>query len=543
MSLLLVAVKDRGVGKQIVSIIRETYPDLRIVQAINFDQCREKMAIDKPEILILGKELFTDREREFFDFLEIIQFTYPVCKVFVMGRNDDGEMVVRKAFTKGILDYLFVPLEKEKVLEALDLVRQKNKANLEEKISPLPTEFLNWVQPSLKNSFVYDFIFGNLTNAKEIYEKSKVLGLDRTPNVVMVVNIDNFSRITANKSELLKHNMRQEVYFVVQDALKDTSQAMLAIVGPDSMAIVLAVEGSEQDTANAIKNISFALANKIRLLVEKKTNMTVSIGIGNYLHDARRLHLSYREVCLALNHKFFMGGNHVIHIDDVEPFSGNLMNIEVGYDLVKAIKLGDKAGCRDCLNEIIKKCFSDMHADPESLRIQAFEFLVVLVGAVREAGVDKKKLLTAEVQLGKELGTQEVADDLQKWMNKVIDVLAELVMEQHNQHSLKAVRESVQYIEEKYFQELSLEEIASNVFLSPNYFSSIFRKETGYTVSDYITKVRIEKAKSLLEEMENRVSDVGFKVGYRDPRYFCRVFKAVVGIPPSKYKQSSWHQV
>lgn len=537
MPLLLAAVKDRSVGKQIAGIVKESYANLRIVQAINYNQYREKVAADKPEILVLSKELFKDQEKDFFNTLEVLQCTYPTCKVLVIGRNDDSSTLVRKAFTKGIVDYLFLPLEKEKLWEALDLIMSKKPESKGQIGSICWDNQPEWVQPSLKSSFVYDFIFGNLTNAKEIYEKSKALGMCRTPNVVLVVNIDNFSGMTANKSELLKHNMRQEVYHVVQDALRETSEAMVAIVGPDSMAIVLTLEESEQDVStNNIKSVSLDLADSIRLLVQEKTNMTVSVGIGSYLQDGRRLHLSYREACLALNHKFFIGGNRVIHIDEVEPFSGNLMNIEVGYDLVTAIKLGDKAGSRNCLNEIISKCFSDKRADPESLRIQAFEFLVLLVGAAREAGVDKKKLLAIEFQLGMELRRQEVAKDLQKWMYKVIDVLAEFVLEHHNQHNLKAVREAVQFIESKYFQELSLDEIARNVYLSPNYFSSIFRKETGYTVSDYITKIRIEKAKELLKNLENSVSDVGLKVGYHDPRYFCRVFKAVVGIPPSKYK-------
>lgn len=101
----------------------------------------------------------------------------------------------------------------------------------------------------------------------------------------------------------------------------------------------------------------------------------------------------------------------------------------------------------------------------------------------------------------------------------------------------KYVRQAKNFIESNYTKELSLDNVAREVGINASYFSALFKKEQGITFSDYLTEVRIARAKELLEEGKWNVSEVGWAVGYKDQKYFSKLFLKVVGIKPSEYKK------
>lgn len=102
-----------------------------------------------------------------------------------------------------------------------------------------------------------------------------------------------------------------------------------------------------------------------------------------------------------------------------------------------------------------------------------------------------------------------------------------------NSRAINKIRSIVQ---EGYAQELSISRIAEEVFLTPNYISLIFKKETGETITDYITKIRMGKAKELLQTTDLKVMEISERVGYENPHYFSTVFKKTVGVHPLKYR-------
>lgn len=113
-------------------------------------------------------------------------------------------------------------------------------------------------------------------------------------------------------------------------------------------------------------------------------------------------------------------------------------------------------------------------------------------------------------------------------------------VEQANQNRLgRAVRRAVHFIEENYGRDLPLEDVAKSVGLSPSYFSSSFKRETGKNVVEYITEYRVEKAIELLGTTNLNTSEVAYRVGFNDPKYFTRIFKRSVGVTPSLYRRYS----
>lgn len=94
------------------------------------------------------------------------------------------------------------------------------------------------------------------------------------------------------------------------------------------------------------------------------------------------------------------------------------------------------------------------------------------------------------------------------------------------------------YIERHYNHEISIVDVAHYVALSANYFANLFKKRTGETIGDYITTVRMREARRLLRDSDLMVSEIAYKVGYRSPYYFSRVFRQSLEQSPSAYRDS-----
>ena len=101
------------------------------------------------------------------------------------------------------------------------------------------------------------------------------------------------------------------------------------------------------------------------------------------------------------------------------------------------------------------------------------------------------------------------------------------------------VKQIIQHINTYISQELSLVSLAKVVFLHPNYLSNLFKNETGESLIDYITRVRMEYAKELLLTNLYTVKQITEKTGYNDPRYFAKIFNKTTGVLPSQYRSQS----
>lgn len=100
------------------------------------------------------------------------------------------------------------------------------------------------------------------------------------------------------------------------------------------------------------------------------------------------------------------------------------------------------------------------------------------------------------------------------------------------------VHQALQYIHENYMRTITLNDVAEAVYLSPIYLSSIFKKITHTNFIEYLTGYRIEQSKKLLKSSQCKISEIGERVGYENPRYFTQVFKKIVGCTPNEYRSA-----
>jgi two-component system response regulator YesN len=133
------------------------------------------------------------------------------------------------------------------------------------------------------------------------------------------------------------------------------------------------------------------------------------------------------------------------------------------------------------------------------------------------------------------VSVQDVSASLSSILEKVIEIRDAAAGSKYNEIITKAQ----DYIRENYAdKDISLHTVAKAVNISPNHFSTIFSQETGETFINYITKIRVTRAKELLKTTQIRTSDVGYEVGYNDTHYFSYVFKKNTGMTPKEFRNS-----
>ncbi|RTE11214.1 response regulator [Paenibacillus whitsoniae] len=143
--------------------------------------------------------------------------------------------------------------------------------------------------------------------------------------------------------------------------------------------------------------------------------------------------------------------------------------------------------------------------------------------------------LSAEVLFGRH---QRFSDIQAQFIRSVLDVLAK-AKDIRDESENRVIDKVKRLIAEDYRNEIELQRLADQVFLTPSYLSKFFKSETGQTLTDYLIGIRIERAKELLKHRADLKSyEVGENVGYPDPAYFNKIFKRVVGLTPKEYRDT-----
>ena len=123
----------------------------------------------------------------------------------------------------------------------------------------------------------------------------------------------------------------------------------------------------------------------------------------------------------------------------------------------------------------------------------------------------------------------------EKMKNIIAQALAEFKTES-DKSSSRAVKDAIEYAEEHLGEKISLQEVADYVNLSENYFCNLFKKEKKETFVNYLTRMRMNKAKYYLKNSDFKVFEIAELVGYEDYIYFAQMFKKAVGISAGEYR-------
>jgi two-component system response regulator YesN len=174
--------------------------------------------------------------------------------------------------------------------------------------------------------------------------------------------------------------------------------------------------------------------------------------------------------------------------------------------------------------------------------VKIFELIAFLSRAAVDAGAPLKDVNTITKE------SFEICEDrtdfeqicflTNRAMEKFIDTVHKnRNQKQTNEHLTKAII----YIMKHYSDELTLGKVANAVYVSEYYLSHLFRKEMDQTFSEYVCKIRIEKAKEyFVSDGSMQIQEIAEKVGFDDPNYFAKIFKKISGVTPREYQSLFW---
>ena len=125
---------------------------------------------------------------------------------------------------------------------------------------------------------------------------------------------------------------------------------------------------------------------------------------------------------------------------------------------------------------------------------------------------------------------------IREWFISKVMAACSDVISKRQERSGNIIKTAKDYIDAHFDKDISLDDVSKVVNISPYYFSKIFKEESGLNFIEYLTNIRIEKAKNLLENSNLSVKEICISCGYSDPNYFSRSFKKNVGVTPTEYK-------
>jgi len=205
-------------------------------------------------------------------------------------------------------------------------------------------------------------------------------------------------------------------------------------------------------------------------------------------------------------------------------------------ELHYAVIRGEKTQALKMLNEVLAHIHVYSNFDVSSIKARLLELLVILSRATIEAGADPAETFRLSENFISRIEQYTDADQLALWIS---DIVRRFVVQAFDLAQVKhsdVVFKTTNYIKRNCAEKLSLDSLAKEVFLSKSYLSSVFKKETGMSLTAYITKIRVEKSKKLLLEDNASLSNISSQCGFKDQSYFTKVFKKETGVSPKRFR-------
>ena len=170
------------------------------------------------------------------------------------------------------------------------------------------------------------------------------------------------------------------------------------------------------------------------------------------------------------------------------------------------------------------------------LKTRCIELVTNTHLVLKEMTIDLSEEFTMQSNFIGRLEQARTIGTLYSEMNDFFKSIQECLMNNVNRKSSLIARKAVEYVEKNYWREIKIEDVVKEIFITPNYFSQIFKSYMGVSFIDYLNSFRVEKAKVLLKEMDLKVYQVAEQVGYKNYKHFNVIFKKYTGESPKEYR-------
>ncbi len=211
-------------------------------------------------------------------------------------------------------------------------------------------------------------------------------------------------------------------------------------------------------------------------------------------------------------------------------------------ELIECIIKGNEKNAKAILNELLGYIFFNFSGDNRRIIAMSIELVVVMSRAAIKGGArydDIYKLTSAIYDIEADNSNiEEICLDITKILEKLILLVFPVNTEKLDQKAV--LRKAIMYINQNIQNNLTLEEVAHNVSLSPTYFSKLFSNEMNTTFIDYFNIIRVKESKKYLADEKISLGEIAVKLGFTDQSYFTKVFKKYEDITPGKYRKQNF---
>lgn len=448
--------------------------------------------------------------------------------IFIIMTAYDKFDYAREAINLGVLEYLNKPAERDKILEVLkkatniiDEERRKRSEDL------LIKEKMETVVPIIQNGLISNFLFRehfdeDINNYKSLLEIEDNYGY-------MVVIIAGREQVGNHMTGAVAAGITiQNIYQEIRPIIENYIPGIIGFVMANKIPVLMTRQSGGFEYEERIEMIEKARA-LVRKLSEKfDINFRIGIGSVRPLEDMSE---SYNEALSVL----IETTGRVGHIDDI-PIGCKYEEdypIDLEKRLFESLEKGRISETVTVANDFFDWMEENQKDYVQDVQLKVLEFVLkaeslAYINANNVYHFRSRTTYMTDVMAMNDFTT------LRSWFIEKINDSVSAISKRSESRSESAVERAKKYIDENFRKDISLEDVSQKVDISSYYFSKIFKEETGVNFIDYLTGLRMEEAKKLLEDTDLSIKEVCCEVGYSDPNYFSRNFKKYEGMTPTE---------
>lgn len=453
--------------------------------------------------------------------------------IFIVMTAYDKFDYAKEAINLGVMEYLNKPVRQDQIVDVLKRAMKKIDDKRERRAEDLIIkEKLETVSPIIESGLIYNILFHEHFD-EDINSYRTLLDIEQE-NAYMLAFVYGDDQDGNHMTNAVGSSVRiQQYYQDIRGYIKEYFAG--SIVGTImSNKIAVLVPYDEEDMDYATRSALIERSREFTRNMRKHTDISFRIGIGR-VKNFRDMSESYSE---ALNSLIVTSGS-VAAADDL-PIGCEYESdypAKTEKDLFDAVEKGDTQMALNQTSSFFDWMMANHAEHVMDIKLKVLEFVLWAEHLAYLQGGKTYHFLSRGDYLP-ELLSMDTMEELKKWfMDKVNDACHNVNVCKDNQ-SNTAVEKAKSYIDSHYSnKDLSLDEVSREVDISPYYFSKLFKEETGENFIEYLTNIRLNKAKALLNDSNYSMKQICMEIGYADPNYFSRTFKKNFGVTPTEYKE------
>ncbi|MEK4980236.1 helix-turn-helix domain-containing protein [Bacillus sp. FSL K6-6540] len=355
---------------------------------------------------------------------------------------------------------------------------------------------------------------------------------------VIIVQAVDITRLSPEPSEQGWTQIRFIISNIGTDIANSGHQGFAVDMERDRVAILVNFHPVEEAEAELFLH---EIAERLLRVLEDRFHISVTIAVSSVHTGNGTIGSAYLEAMAALDYRMFSGRNSIIHFGHVRDIKHHYYYpIEFETQLVNHVRSGDTENVAKLLDNIYTMNFNSAGMTPELGRCLFFNIISTFLKILNLTNTDHESLLGPSFDPVKHIFGCSTSDEMQAETKRLYDKLTCLFHTEHSDHSIQLQQDMMAFIDRNLTDyNLGLGMIADHFGMTPQYISSFFKKMNRCNITDYITRARIEKAKTLMEQSELTNAQLAQLVGYTNDVVFIRAFKKLEGVTPGKYRVSA----